>query len=53
MPFGKPDDIRREILAIDDLFRNIGGYIAVSAHALQRDVPVENVLTFIEAVKET
>jgi uroporphyrinogen decarboxylase len=53
MPFGKPDDIRREILAMNDLFRNIGGYIAASAHALQKDVPVENVLTFIEAVKET
>jgi uroporphyrinogen decarboxylase len=53
MPFGKADDIRREILAMNDLFQNIGGYIAAPAHALQRDVPVENVLAFIEAVKET
>jgi uroporphyrinogen decarboxylase len=53
MPFGKPDDIRREILAMNDLYQNIGGYIAAPAHALQRDVPVENVLAFIEAVKET
>lgn len=53
MPFGKPDDVCREIMAICNIFRNIGGYILAPAHALQRDVPVENVLSFIEAARET
>ncbi len=38
---------------MNDIFRDIGGYILAPAHVLQRDVPVENVLSFIETAKET
>ena len=41
------------ILLVDVPWSRPGGYILAPAHALQRDVPVENVLSFIETAKET
>jgi len=38
---------------MNDISRDIGGYILAPAHALQRDVQAENVLSFIETAKET
>ncbi|MBW1713591.1 MAG: hypothetical protein JRJ59_10625, partial [Deltaproteobacteria bacterium] len=53
MPYGSPEDVRQEVLQMNSIFREIGGYILAPAHALQRDVPLENVLSFIEAARET
>ena len=51
LPFGKPEDIRREVKAMISLFGNQGGYILAGAHAIQADVPIENALALIEAVR--
>jgi len=53
LPYGTPEDVRKEVREMTSLFRENSGYILAPAHALQRDVPLENVLALIEAVKGT
>lgn len=52
LPCGSPEDVRREVRAIKKLFADSGGFILSPAHAVQRDVPLENVEAFFEAAKE-
>jgi hypothetical protein len=46
LPFGTPDDVRREARRLLAAGR-AGGYIFAPAHAVAGDVPVENMLAFI------
>jgi len=52
LPFGSPDEIKREIKQRISILGENGGYIVARAHNIQDDTPVENVLAFFEAVKE-
>lgn len=47
MPYGSPDDVRAEVRRAIQLGRN-GGYILSPSHALEGDVPVENMIALIE-----
>jgi uroporphyrinogen decarboxylase len=51
LPHGSPADVRAEVRRMIALFKDTGGYILAPAHAVQADVPVENVLTLLEAVR--
>ncbi|MCE5251237.1 uroporphyrinogen decarboxylase family protein [bacterium] len=51
LPYGTADDVRREVGRLIGLGGN-GGYILAPAHAVEGDVPLENMLAFIEAVRE-
>ena len=51
LPYGTPDDVRAETRRLLDLGRE-GGYILAPAHSVEGDVPLENMLAFIETVKE-
>jgi uroporphyrinogen decarboxylase len=47
MPWGTPDDVRRTVREMRDLF---GGTLCLSpTHVLQPEVPPENVVAFFEA----
>jgi len=50
LPYGSPDDVRRETQYLLELGRE-GGYIFAPAHAVPKDVPLENMLAFIETVQ--
>jgi uroporphyrinogen decarboxylase len=50
LPFGTADDVRREARQLLDLGRE-GGYIFAPAHDVEGDVPLENMLAFVETVK--
>ena len=50
LPFGTADDVRREARRLLDLGRE-GGYIFAPAHDVEGDVPLENMLAFVETVK--
>lgn len=50
LPYGTPDEVRQEARRLVDLGRN-GGYIFAPAHAVEGDVPLENMLAFIEEVQ--
>jgi len=51
LPYGSPDDVRKEterLLALGAA----GGYILAPAHDVPKDVPLENILAFIEAARQ-
>jgi len=52
LPFGTPDEIKREIKQRMSILGENGGYIVAPAHNIQDDTPVENVLAFFDAVRE-
>jgi uroporphyrinogen decarboxylase len=47
LPYGSPADVRNESQRLIDLGR-AGGYIFSAAHAVEGDVPLENLLAMIE-----
>jgi uroporphyrinogen decarboxylase len=50
LPYGTREDVRRESRRLLDMGRN-GGYIFAPAHAVEGDVPLENMLAFVEAAQ--
>jgi uroporphyrinogen decarboxylase len=52
LPFGTAADVRAEAAKMIALFRGRGGYILAAAHAIQRDVPLENVLALVDAARK-
>ncbi len=50
LPYGIPDDVRRETRNLISLGQD-GGYILSPAHAVEGDVPLENMLAFIDEAK--
>jgi uroporphyrinogen decarboxylase len=52
LPFGTPEDIRREVKAIADVVGRDGGYIFCTAHNIQADTSVKNILALVEAYRE-
>lgn len=52
MPFGTPDDVRREVkLRIETVGKN-GGLVLGPTHSLEPDVPWENIIALYEAIEE-
>jgi uroporphyrinogen decarboxylase len=49
LPFGTAGDVKKETRKLIALGRE-GGYILSPAHAVEGDVPVENMLAFIDEV---
>jgi uroporphyrinogen decarboxylase len=50
LPYGTVEDVRRETQRLIDLGRQ-GGYIYAPAHAVEGDVPLENMLAFIDLLQ--
>jgi len=50
LPYGTPDDVRAETRRLLELGRD-GGYVFAPAHAVEGDVPLENMLAFIEVIQ--
>lgn len=51
MPYGTPEDVRAEVRRMCDLGRG-GGYILSPSHALEGDVPLENLLALIDEARK-
>ena len=51
LPFGTPDDVRREVAERREVLGRGGGYILCPCHAIQPDVPIENILAMYEAAR--
>ena len=51
MPFGTPEDIKNEIKNILDFVGPKGGLLICPTHVLEPEVPVENIVAFIDACK--
>lgn len=52
LPFGSPDDVRREVERIAQAAGNEGGYIFCTSHNLQADVPIANVEALMRAYRD-
>jgi uroporphyrinogen decarboxylase len=52
MPFGNPKEIRELVKRRVDVMARGGGLFLSPAHMLEPEVPLENVLAFVEAVQE-
>jgi uroporphyrinogen-III decarboxylase len=52
LPFGKPEEVREEVLRRCENFAPGGGYVFNAIHNVQAKSPVENVAAMIEAVHE-
>jgi len=52
LPFGKPEDVVREVQRrIDDLCAE-GGYVLCAVHNIQPDVSPENICTMYDTARE-
>ena len=51
LPYGSVMDVRRETRNLLELGKT-GGYIFSPAHDVPKDVPLENILAFIEEVQQ-
>jgi len=52
LPFGTPDDVRREVRRVIDLLGPGGGFMIGAVHTIMNDVPAENLLAMVDAVEE-
>ena len=52
LPFGTPQQVRKQVLQRCDIFSKGGGYIFNSIHIVQCNTPIENVVAMIDAVHE-
>ena len=52
LPFGTPEEVRREVLERLEVFAPGGGFVFNPIHNIQPKTPVENVVAMFEAVKE-
>lgn len=52
LPRGTPEQVREEVRRVLETMAPGGGYIAGTSHAIQADVPPENVLALVEAYRE-
>jgi uroporphyrinogen decarboxylase len=52
LPFGTPDDVKREVAENIRIFRKGKGYVVAPCHNLQPNTPTANILALYEAVHE-
>lgn len=52
LPFGTPEEVRKQVLERCEIFSKDGGFIFNPIHIVQYGVPVENIVAMINAVKE-
>lgn len=52
MPYGSPEDVRREIAALAEIVKPDGGYIFCTSHNIQADTSIENIVALMEAYLE-
>ncbi|AQQ08536.1 methylcobalamin:coenzyme M methyltransferase [Sedimentisphaera cyanobacteriorum] len=52
LPFGTPEEVYKEVRERIDIFNEGGGYVFNSIHNIQSNVPLENLLSMINAVDD-
>ena len=52
LPFGTPEEVRKEVLSRCEVFSKDGGFVFNAIHNVQAKTPVENIVAMIDAVKE-
>jgi uroporphyrinogen decarboxylase len=52
LPSGTPAEVRAEVRRVIDILGSGGGYLLSSVHTVMNDVPAENILAMVDAVRE-
>jgi hypothetical protein len=52
LPFGKPEEVRDQVLRNCEIFSKDGGFVFNTVHNIQANVPVENVVAMLDAIQE-
>jgi hypothetical protein len=52
LPYGTPEEVRREVRERIQIFGRGGGFIFSAIHNIQTQTPIENVLAMVETLKE-
>lgn len=52
LPYGSTKEVREEVLRLCEIFAKGGGFVFTTVHNIQANVPVENIVAMIDAVKE-
>ncbi len=52
LPFGTPEEVRKEVLERCEIFAPGGGFVFNAIHNVQALTPIKNMIAMIEAVKE-
>ena len=52
LPFGTPDEVRREVLERCRIFSASGGFVFSPTHNVQAKTPLKNLIAMLDAVKE-
>jgi hypothetical protein len=52
LPFGTPEEVRREVGQRLEIFGKGGGFVFAGIHNIQAGVPVENLITLFEAIRK-
>ena len=52
LPFGTPEEVRRQVLERLEVFSRGGGYVFNTIHNIQARTPVENIVAMLDAVRE-
>lgn len=52
LPFGSPDEVRKEVLNRLEIFSKDGGFIFNTIHNVQAKTPLENIVAVVEAIRE-
>lgn len=52
LPYATPEKIREEVLRLSDVFARDGGYVFNTVHNIQANVPVENIVAMVDAIRE-
>ncbi len=51
LPFGTPDEVRKEVTERCQIFGKNGGYVFNAIHNIQPNIPTENIIAMFETVK--
>ena len=52
LSFGTPAEVKKQVLENCDIFAKDGGFVFNTVHNIQANVPVENLVAMLEAIKE-
>jgi hypothetical protein len=52
LPYSSPEKVREEVLQLCDIFAKDGGFVFNNVHNIQANVPVENIVAMVDAIKE-
>ncbi|MFA5863202.1 MAG: uroporphyrinogen decarboxylase family protein [Phycisphaerae bacterium] len=52
LPYGSPEDVKKEARDVRDVMSQHGGYIFSAAQSIQSDVPIDNFLALLEIARE-